>query len=153
MSEPVFPPSIKHKNELSPSQDYYFLRKEGIRLVQDLAGKIWTDYNEHDPGVTILEQLCFALTDIAYRTNVELPRLLFSAGDQERIALNNGFFAPEDILLTSQVTLQDHKMLFLDKLTGISNIWFGTSQGHELRGLYDVYVQPMVHHHADSKDI
>lgn len=153
MPDPISPPSIKHKNELSPSQDYYFLRKEGIRLVQDLAGKIWTDYNEHDPGVTILEQLCFALTDIAYRTNIELPRLLFSEGDQERIALNNGFFAPEDVLLTSQVTLQDHKILFLDKLTGINNIWFGTSQGPELRGLYDVYVQPMVHHHPESNDI
>ena len=33
------------------------LRKEGIRHIQELAGTIWTDYNIHDPGVTIVEQM------------------------------------------------------------------------------------------------
>ena len=40
---------------------------EGIELVQALSANNWTDYNLHDPGVTILEQLCFALTELGYR--------------------------------------------------------------------------------------
>ncbi|NBQ69842.1 MAG: hypothetical protein EBU46_13880 [Nitrosomonadaceae bacterium] len=37
--------------------DFETLRKEAIGKVQELSGDIWTDYNLHDPGVTILEQL------------------------------------------------------------------------------------------------
>ena len=40
------------------------LREMGIEEIQKLSGKIWTDFNLHDPGVTILEQLCYALTDL-----------------------------------------------------------------------------------------
>ena len=38
--------------------DYALLRQEGIDLIARLAGKRWTDYNSHDPGITILEALC-----------------------------------------------------------------------------------------------
>ena len=47
---------------------YSFLKQKGIEYVQQLAGKIWTDYNEHDPGITILEELCYAILDLDYRT-------------------------------------------------------------------------------------
>ncbi|QDM29033.1 hypothetical protein FNL56_25060 [Tardiphaga sp. vice304] len=42
--------------------DYAWLKQHGTERIQQLAGQIWTDYNEHDPGVTTLEQLCYALT-------------------------------------------------------------------------------------------
>jgi hypothetical protein len=45
--------------------DYEALRAEGMRLLGRLAGAQWTDFNAHDPGVTILEQLCYAITDLA----------------------------------------------------------------------------------------
>ena len=48
--------------------DFATLRKEGISRIQDLCGEVWTDYNLHDPGVTILEQLCYGLTDLSYRS-------------------------------------------------------------------------------------
>ena len=41
--------------------DYEQLRREAIAHVQALSGNTWTDYNLHDPGVTILEQLCMPL--------------------------------------------------------------------------------------------
>ncbi len=42
---------------ITKGMDYAWLKAEGLKLVQQLAGDIWTDYNEHDPGVTTLEQL------------------------------------------------------------------------------------------------
>ena len=27
----------------------------------------WTDHNTHDPGITVLEALCYVLTDLQYR--------------------------------------------------------------------------------------
>lgn len=44
--------------QLKPSMDFNFLKNKGIDYIQKLSGDIWTDYNDHDPGVTILEQLC-----------------------------------------------------------------------------------------------
>lgn len=34
--------------------DFKGLREEGIRVAQTLSGGVWTDYNLHDPGVTLL---------------------------------------------------------------------------------------------------
>ena len=59
------------------SMDYEALRKEGITLAELLSGLIWTDFNEHDPGVTLLELLCFGITDLGYRTDFNIDELLF----------------------------------------------------------------------------
>src|SRR5215475_13185813 len=56
--------------------NYHELLRRGLRHCQELGGDLWTDYNEHDPGVTILEQLCFALTDLSYRTDFDVPDIL-----------------------------------------------------------------------------
>ena len=54
-----------------PSMDYAFLRQEGIRHLERMAGQLWTDFNVHDPGITILEQVCYAITDLGYRIAYE----------------------------------------------------------------------------------
>ncbi|MCI5121750.1 MAG: hypothetical protein D3908_11275, partial [Candidatus Electrothrix sp. AUS4] len=71
------PQSIPKKKE-GDSDEFAFagLRRQGLEYAQQLSGEIWTDYNLHDPGVTILEQLCFALTDLLYRTEYAVPDLL-----------------------------------------------------------------------------
>ncbi len=48
-----------------PAQDtlnFRSLLEAGITRSQALSSAHWTDYNEHDPGVTILEYLAYALT-------------------------------------------------------------------------------------------
>ena len=57
---------IDPDNYSTVSQDYEKLHLEGIDHIQKLSGKQWTDYNFHDPGITILEQICYALTDLGY---------------------------------------------------------------------------------------
>lgn len=58
--------------------DYATLRQEAIELAQKLSGKIWTDYNVHDPGVTILEQIVFSLTELGYKTGFDIEDYLCS---------------------------------------------------------------------------
>ena len=58
--------------------DYATLRQEAIELSQKLSGKIWTDYNVHDPGVTILEQIVFSLTELGYKTGFDIEDYLCS---------------------------------------------------------------------------
>ena len=43
---------------LEPVQDFYLLRREGIGFIERTGKDRWTDYNVHDPGITILEALC-----------------------------------------------------------------------------------------------
>ena len=40
------------------------MKQAGIDYIRQLAHAFWTDYNEHDPGITALEQLCYALIDL-----------------------------------------------------------------------------------------
>ena len=71
---------IIQNKEIPKSMDYDFLRKEAIGHTQKVSGNIWTDYNAHDPGVTILEQFTFALTDISYRTNLDIETIYSMKG-------------------------------------------------------------------------
>ena len=56
------------------------------RQIARLAGPTWTDHNSHDPGITILEQLCFALTDLGYRTHHALEDLVAEAEREDEEA-------------------------------------------------------------------
>ena len=64
--------SISRYQQLSHAEDYSFLRKKGIGMIEDLCGKTWTDYNAHDPGITLLEAYCFALTELGYRMSFDM---------------------------------------------------------------------------------
>jgi hypothetical protein len=63
-----------------PALSYAGLRAEALELLGRLCGDQWSDFNSHDPGITILEQLCFALTELAYRSQWPIEDLLASAG-------------------------------------------------------------------------
>ena len=90
------------------AMDYAALRDEGIRLLGRLAGAQWTDFNAHDPGVTILEQLCYAITDLGYRTQHPVPDLI--AGTDPAIAMPD----PAAILTCDPVTRADLRKQVLD---------------------------------------
>jgi hypothetical protein len=63
-----------------PAMDYAALRSEAVALLGRLSGSQWTDHNVHDPGITILEHLCYAITDLAYRTDFPIADLIATAG-------------------------------------------------------------------------
>ncbi len=134
--------------------DFDALRKEAIGYVQDLCGDIWTDYNLHDPGVTILEQACYGLTDLAYRSGFEVADYLADENgsiDYESHAL----FSPQDILPSSPVTKTDYEKTFYDAIPEIANIWFKKALANNagLTSLYTVFVQiddDLFQTHADT---
>lgn len=102
----------------NPAMDYASLRQEGIRQLERLADSEWTDFNEHDPGITILEQLCYALSDLAYRIDFSLPDLLSENGANPYASLH----APGLILSSRPVTLLDMRKLVID-VDGVKNAW------------------------------
>lgn len=52
------------------------LREQALSLAQQASGELWTDYNLHDPGVTLLEALSYALTEDLYAAQASVPELL-----------------------------------------------------------------------------
>ena len=122
--------------------DFDTLRKDALSLIQQLSGDYWTDYNLHDPGVTILEQLCYALTDLSYRCEFPVKDYLAASNntiDYEKQAL----FPPHEILPSSAVTELDYEKILYDAVPEIDQIWFKPYQleNGEVAGLYNVYVK------------
>ncbi len=115
--------------------DFQKLRATGIDHLQKLSGQIWTDYNLHDPGVTILEVLCYAVTDLGYRNSLETKDLL--ARDPQALVQADGtpqtednFFTPDEILSCNPVTALDIRKRLID-IQGVRNAWIEKLAGSE----------------------
>ncbi|MBB4804816.1 hypothetical protein HNP38_000088 [Chryseobacterium defluvii] len=111
---------IPSERILKPSQDYELLRKEGLKYVEKLGNKLWTDYNAHDPGITILEALSFMITELGYRTDFDIKDLLADKKGQIR---NQSFFTARDIMTNAPLTELDYRKLLID-IEGVSNAWY-----------------------------
>ncbi|MTB52950.1 hypothetical protein [Lewinella sp. W8] len=135
--------SVIRKEELSRGLNYDDLRLRGIAHAQQLSGATWTDYNVHDPGVTLLEYLCFALTDLSYRANFDIRDILYANDDQGKPDINNAFFPAHEILPTTPLTPHDYRRLLIDQVKDIRNAWFDPILNHqrEYRGLFKVRIQ------------
>src|SRR5262249_27674239 len=113
--------SIPRTPEGPPTLDFESLLSRGVALVQALGGDIWTDFNEHDPGVTILELLCYAITDLAYRTEHPIEDILLPGSDAD--AANQAFHTGDAALASAPVTSTDYRRLLYDQVDGVQNAW------------------------------
>ena len=118
--------TLPRNNPLQPAEDYQWLKREGIRHIERLASRIWTDYNPQDSGITILEMVCYALADLGYRCAFPLPDLLAPdpAGPPES---NKSFHTAREILPCNPLTLNDFRKLFID-IAGVQNAWLQVDQ-------------------------
>ena len=103
-----------------PARNYKLLREEGLQHIQLLSRKLWTDYNIHDPGITTLELLSYAITDLGYRIDQPLPDLLAPPEHAEATAAT--FPTASQVLPTRPVTVDDYRRLLID-IPGIRNAW------------------------------
>lgn len=119
------PDTLEKHAELSPAADYYRLRREGIGFIAQLASDTWTDYNAHDPGITLLESLCYAITDVAYRSQWPIADLLTPATPPANAVQpypDQAFFTAREILTVNPVTPDDFRRLLID-LDAVRNAW------------------------------
>lgn len=112
---------IPKNPDTPPAGDYNRLREEGLRHIERLSSDVWTDYNVHDPGITLLELLCYALTDLEYRTSWPVEDLL-SDGTAAGVDSEASFHTAREILTSNPVTLHDYRKLLID-IEGVRNAW------------------------------
>jgi len=115
-------PAINRKIELEPALDYALLRSEGLEHIKKLSSLIWTDHNTHDPGITSLEVLTYALTDLAYRTGFETRDLMTRPDGRMDPADFSGLRPPHEVLTTAPRTIADYRRLLL-RVEGLRNAW------------------------------
>ncbi len=101
-----------------PILDYAALLRQGMAELERFAGDQWTDFNEHDPGITLLEGLCYALIDLGYRIFHPIPDLLAEAGPDIPPLMPS----PARALTCNAVTPNDLRCVVLD-VPGVKNAW------------------------------
>ncbi len=101
-----------------PILDYSALLRLGMAELERLAGEEWTDFNAHDPGITLLDTICYALIDLGYRTFHPIPDLLAEAAPNTPL----GLFTPAEALTCRAVTPEDLRRVVLD-VRGVKNAW------------------------------
>lgn len=102
-------------SSLPPSLDADFLREEARLRAEQLAGARWTDYNTHDPGITILEVLAYAITDLGVRVRLDIPDLI-AEGEA------TPFLTAREVLPSAAFTPADFRRRLLD-LEDVRNAW------------------------------
>ena len=107
---------------LNTAQDFDTLREQGIETIRQLSGALWTDHNLHDPGITTLELLCYAITDLGYRTEFPTADLLSGQTGFISEPEKSSFFPAQDVLTSTPLTPLDYRKLLL-KIEGIRNAW------------------------------
>ena len=123
-------PAILPGADAEPAFDARALFAEGLAQVRALSRAVWTDHNIHDPGITMLELLCYALTDLAYRHTLPLEDLIASeVGNAAASAAQ--FHAPRRILPNRALTELDWRKWLID-LNGVKNAWIEAVGGVHL---------------------
>ncbi len=151
--------TISKNPKLPVGQDYERLRQAGIKYLESLGTQTWTDFNTHDPGISIMEVLCYALTDLSYRSKFKIKDLIASRDSDGSEEL----FSARSILHNGPLTMTDYRKLLID-IEGVNNAWLDpnvpkleqdifadcledrltydqTDHPVLLRGLYDVFLE------------
>lgn len=131
----------RHRQQAPDPLGFDALRLQAITAAQQASGELWTDYNLHDPGVSLLEALCFALTEDLFAARQPVPQLL-GLGPQHGAAAwaRFGLHTPQALLPCHPSTRPDWETWLLQRLPharqlsmrplGATGLWRMALQSH-----------------------
>ena len=91
------------------------LQKNALETIRELSGQLWTDHAPHDPGITTLDILNYALSELDYQMSFPLEQYL-TGPDNRFNPEDYSLFSPERVSGTAPVTPKDYRDHFLDQL-------------------------------------
>lgn len=138
--------SIKGLKSTKDILDYKYLKQKGIDELQKLTGNIWTDYNHHDPGITTLEILAYALTELGFRSRYPVQDIL-----NQKEHLPNTLYSPSDILPSKAITLKDYHKIIVDIIGVKDVIIYPSPKFPEFRGIYSINVEVQTDFNTEEK--
>ncbi|MCG1055040.1 hypothetical protein KQH49_08770 [Mycetohabitans sp. B5] len=82
------------------------------RAAIDNAASQWTDYGDHDPGITLLQAVTYGIADLAYRHTHPLVDLLTPPSNDGYVFPKE--FGPGAALACNPITADDYRRVILD---------------------------------------
>lgn len=135
--------TISTKRPAFPDMDYALLREKALEHIQRLSGKVWTDHNTHDPGITTIELLAYAITDLGYRTEYAIADIL-APSDNAPPQDTPSFYTAAQALSCNPTTINDFRKMVMD-VTGVKNAWLEPVREPigdiHVKGIYDVMIE------------
>ena len=96
---------------------YARLHVQALEMIQELSGNRWTDFNAHDPGVTILEAVHYALLDL--QLALEQPFESFLTENGKLCYGKFGLFPAKELTAPSLVTPADYEQSIRAGVKGV----------------------------------
>ena len=123
-------------------EDNYYkeLQDETLERLEKLCGKIWTDYNIHDPGITIADYFNYALFELRYRLDFPFESYLLEPQRKQVLFAHKGLLPKEELFTESIVTERDYEKLFVKHHPVIKKCVVRLNQSTRL---YDVFIAPI----------
>jgi len=107
----------RHRAQAPDPLGFDALRLHAITAAQQASGELWTDFNLHDPGVSLLEALCFALTEDLFAARQPVPQLLgLQPQDDPAAWARFGLHTPQTLLPCHPCTDRDWQSWLLQEL-------------------------------------
>lgn len=129
------------KKKQAEEELYPVLLQQSVERLQQMSGELWTDYNEHDPGLTITDLLNYALTELDYRLRFDLPDYLTPASVPFCPA-RYGLFSPMEVFPVVPVTIADYRKLLIDSVDEVENLWiYPSSEAGSCSGWYEILIE------------
>lgn len=132
--------AISKKRHNDNPNSFEHLYQLGLTYIQQLSGRLWTDYNTHDPGMTILEQICYALTDLIYRCEFEVTDYLSDpSGNIDYRA--HGLALAQDIMPAYPQQPEEYETWLLARLPELDKVWLRLREHAPQLGIYTLNAQ------------
>jgi hypothetical protein len=142
-----------------PSQleNFAELRAKALSYIQQSSNATWTDHNIHDPGITILEAICYALSDVGFRMNFPIQDLLANNIGKPT---TNAYYSAAQILPNRACTIADYRKLLID-INTVKNAWLlpivaesqGFNKDYEPMYVYEAESRLILKHELDTLPI
>jgi hypothetical protein len=123
---------IRREKEDNP---YARLQAQALDRLQALSGNRWTDFNAHDPGITLLEALHYALLEL--QSSMELPFETYLSEKDKMDYTQFGLFPVSEITAPTIATPSDYKNLFKEEISEIKHCRITISDDYK----YDILVE------------
>jgi hypothetical protein len=104
---------------------YTKLHRQALEYIQALSGNRWSDFNVHDPGVTILETALYALTEMQY--HLQFPFETFLSVENKIKYTQSGLFPAAKVIAPSLVTPADYEQLVCGNVSDVKACRFSIS--------------------------
>ena len=102
---------LVQKPELREQIHFDTLLTQAHQVLDTHAQRSWSDREEHDPGMTLLQSMMYGVSDLAYRHTLPLPDLLTTSSNSGPFSSN---FSRAAILRRDPVTEDDYRHAILN---------------------------------------